>query len=286
MQQEERQSRGTTARPTRPVAVLSYHQTGRVPPRGTPVRSLVLPPWRFALQLRTLRMLGWRGLSMRDLEPYLTGEATGKVFGITLDDGYLNNHQHALPILRQLGFTATAYIVTSQIGGTNAWDHGQGAPAVPLMNADHLRDWMHAGMEIGAHTRSHVNLCKVDDATARQEIFGSKQDLESLLQTEVRSFCYPYGEHRADHAAMAAQAGFTTATAVVSSRARPGDDLMRLPRISVHLHDRLPAFMARITTDYEDWRMRQWNTQPTSRGYYALNPSTTAGQPASAASAA
>lgn len=283
MHKEERHARGTTARPARPIAVLSYHQTGRVPPRGTPVRSLVLPPWRFALQLRTMRMLGWRGLSMRDLEPYLAGEATGKVFGITLDDGYLNNHQHALPILRELGFTATAYIVSSQVGGTNAWDLGQGAPPVPLMDAGQLRDWVDAGMEIGAHTRSHANLCKCDDATAREEIFGSKHDLESLLQVEMRSFCYPYGEHRADHAAMARQAGFSTATAIVSSRARPGDDLMRLPRISVHLHDRLPAFMARITTDYEDWRMRQWNTLPTSRGYYALSPATATGQPASAA---
>ena len=270
MEKEERQARGSTARPARPVAVLSYHQTGRVPPRGTPVRSLVLPPRRFALQLRTLQLLGWRGLSMRDLEPYLNGEKSGKVFGITLDDGYLNNHQHALPILRQLGFTATAYIVSAHIGGTNAWDHPHGAPAVPLMRAEHLRAWLDAGMEIGAHTRTHANLCECDDATARDEIMGSKRDLESLLQVEVRTFSYPYGEHRAHHAAMARQAGFSTATSIVSSRARAGDDLMRLPRISVHLHDRLPSFIARVTTDYEDWRMRQWDTQPTSRGYYGL----------------
>ena len=282
MQKQERQARGTTARPARPIAVLSYHQTGRVPPRGTPVRSLVLPPWRFALQLRTMRMLGWRGLSMRDLEPYLAGEATGKVFGITLDDGYLNNHQYALPILRDLGFTATAYIVSSQIGGTNAWDLGQGAPSVPLMNAEQLRDWIDAGMEIGAHTRSHANLCKCDDATARQEILGSKQDLESLLQVEMRSFAYPYGEHRADHAAMAAQAGFTTATAVVQVDRDARQPHQVVAGACARAHDRLPAFMARVTTDYEDWRMRQWNTQPTSRGYYALHPATAAGQPASA----
>src|SRR3954468_17188001 len=91
----------------RPIAILSYHQTRRPPPRGVPVRTLVLPPWRFALQLRTLKALGWTGLSMRDLEPYLRGEKAGKVFGITLDDGYLNNFEHALPVLRDIGFTAT-----------------------------------------------------------------------------------------------------------------------------------------------------------------------------------
>ncbi|WP_235579834.1 polysaccharide deacetylase family protein [Ramlibacter sp. Leaf400] len=250
--------------------MLSYHQTATPPRRGTPVRSLVLPPWRFALQLRTLKLLGWQGLSMRDLEPYLHGEKTGKVFGITLDDGYLNNLENALPVLRELGFTATAFIVSGQVGGTNAWDHPVGAPAVPLMDVDDLRTWLDAGMEIGAHTRNHVNLCATDEVVAREEIAGSKHDLEQLLGIEVRSFCYPYGEHRAEHADMVRQAGYATATAIVSSRTRAGDDLMRLPRISVHLYDKLPSFLARVTTDYEDWRMRQWNTQPTSRGYYLL----------------
>jgi peptidoglycan/xylan/chitin deacetylase (PgdA/CDA1 family) len=255
---------------TRPVAILSYHQTDTPPSRGTPVRSLFLPPWRFALQLRLLKLMGWTGLSMRDLEPYLRGERTGKVFGITLDDGYLNNFMHALPILRSVGFTATAYIVSRQVGGTNAWDHGKGAPTAQLMSEEHLRGWHEAGMEIGAHTRNHANLNECDEATARDEIAGSKRDLERLLGIEVRSFCFPYGEHRAEHAELVRQAGYATGTTIVSSRARPGeDDLMLLPRISVHLYDKLPLMLAQVTTDFEDWRMRRPNrrTQPNSRWY-------------------
>lgn len=256
-----------TARPGRPIPILSYHQTAKPPRRGTPVRTLVLPPWRFAVQLRTLRMLGWQGLSMRELEPYLRGEKTGKVFGITLDDGYLNNFEHALPVLRELGFTATAYCVSSQVGGSNAWDHGQGAPSVPLMDVAHMRAWMAAGMEIGAHTRSHVYLRRVEPSKAWEEITGCKADLEAQIGSEVRSFCYPYGDHDASHAEMARQAGYATATTIISSRAQVGDDLMRLPRISVHLYDRLPWFLAQVTTGFEDWRMRRHPEQPTSRWY-------------------
>jgi peptidoglycan/xylan/chitin deacetylase (PgdA/CDA1 family) len=254
-------------RPARPIPILAYHQTAPVPRRGTPVRSLVVSPRRFAMQLRAMRLLGWQGLSMRDLEPYLRGEKTGKVFGITLDDGYLNNYEVALPVLRALGFTATAFIVSAHVGGTNVWDQASGAPAVPLMEADQLRAWMSSGMEIGAHTRHHVHLCELDDAAAREEIAGSKRDLERMLNTEVRSFCYPFGEHSAAHAQMVRQAGYALATSVVSSRARVGDDPLRLPRINMHLYDRLPTFLARATTDYEDWRMRRWENQPVSRGY-------------------
>lgn len=271
MDTEQRQaSREGEPRTGQPIAILSYHQTARPPRRGTPVRSLVLPPWRFALQMRMLKLLGWRGLSMRDLEPYLLGHRTGKVFGITLDDGYRNNHDHALPVLRELGFTATVYMVTAQIGGSNAWDHGKGVPRSPLMSLDQLRVWLDEGMEIGAHTRNHVNLCECDAATAQDEIEGSKHDLEQALGVAVRAFCYPYGEHRAEHAEMVRRAGYAHGTTIVSSRARPGeDDPMRLPRISVHLYDRLPLQLAQVTTDFEDWRMGRPNrrTQPNSRWY-------------------
>jgi len=242
---------------TRPIAVLSYHQTARPPRRGITARTLVLPPWRFALQMRTLKALGWTGLSMRDLAPYLRGEMVGKVFGITLDDGYLNNFENALPVLRAVGFTATAFIVSGQVGGSNVWDHAKGVPPAPLMGLPQLRAWMDAGMEVGAHTRNHVDLTTCDGATAHEEITGSKRDLEQLLGAQVRSFCYPYGEHRPEHADMARAAGFTNATTIVSTRACVGDDPMRLPRISVHLYDKLPTLVAQVTTGYEDWRRRR-----------------------------
>lgn len=273
--QHDTQEPASGQRPARrPIAILSYHQTTRPPSRGTPVRSLVLPPRRFARQLWSLRLLGWRGLSMRDLEPYLSGEKSGKVFGITLDDGYLNNYTEALPVLREVGFTATAFIVTAQIGGSNVWDHAKGAPPAPLMDAGQLRAWLAAGMDIGAHTRNHVNLCDCGAEAAREEIAGSKRELEQALGVEVRSFSYPYGEHRAEHVQMVREAGYAMGTTIVSSRARPEDDPACLPRISVHLHDRLPRLLAQVTTDYEDWRMgRPKNrAKPTSRWSQPASP--------------
>lgn len=249
-------SMSSPARPGRtPIAILSYHQTATPPKHGTPVRSLVLPPSRFARQLRALKLLGYRGLSLRDLEPYLRGEKTGKVFGITLDDGYLNNFEHALPALRECGFTATVFMVSAQVGGSNVWDHAKGVPPAPLMDVAHLKAWMAAGMEVGGHTRNHVNLLECDDATARAEISGCKADLERLLGVEIRSFCYPYGGHRAEHGEMARQAGYAMATTIVSSRVRADDDMLLLPRISIHLEDRLPVLMLQVATGFEDWRL-------------------------------
>ena len=246
----------------RPIPILSYHQTAEPPPPGAQGRSLVLAPRQFARQIRALQLLGYRGLSMRDLEPYLRGEKSGKVVGITLDDGYVNNFENALPILRAAGFTATSFAVSAQLGGTNAWDHGQGIAPSPLMDAAQMKAWIGAGMEVGAHTRNHVNLCECDEATAREEIAGCKRDLEQALGVEVRSFCYPYGQHRMEHAEMVRQAGYRTATTIVSSRARLDDDPMRLPRISVIAGEPLPRLLAQVATGFEDWRM----SRPKHRG--------------------
>jgi peptidoglycan/xylan/chitin deacetylase (PgdA/CDA1 family) len=237
-----------------PIPILCYHQTDEEPGRGAPNRELVLPPARFARQLRALDRMGWKGLSMQDLEPYLRGEKTGKVFGITLDDGYVNNLVHALPVLRELEFTATIFVVSDQVGGTNVWDGPLGISPVPLMDLAQLNAWTDAGMEVGAHTRNHVDLLTCNADLARDEIAGSKHVLEQTLGREVRSFCYPYGRHNSEHVEMARAAGYATASTCDSSRALASADLLRLPRLSVWRSTPLPLLLARVTTPLEEWR--------------------------------
>jgi len=119
------------------IPILMYHQIDVPPPSGTPLRGLVVSPGGFSRQMYLLRLLGYKGLSMRELEPYLAGKKEGKVAGITFDDGYQNNLRNALPVLKQYGFTATCYAVSSMIGGTNSWDRGLVAEQ-PLMTES---DW-------------------------------------------------------------------------------------------------------------------------------------------------
>jgi peptidoglycan/xylan/chitin deacetylase (PgdA/CDA1 family) len=237
-----------------PVPILTYHQVDATPPRGTAYRSLVVSPATFARQMGLLRLLGYRGLCMTALEPYLRGEKTGKVVGITLDDGYVNNLEHALPVLQRNGFSATCYVVSGQLGGTNLWDHAKGVAPKRLMDASQLRAWVAGGQEVGSHTRTHVDLLKVDACVARDEIAGCRRDLQDLLGTDVRHFCYPYGFHRAEHAAMVRQAGYATATTTQRARTRAADDLFELPRVPVLRTTSWPVLWLKVATQYEDKR--------------------------------
>ena len=61
------------------------------------------------------------------------------------------------------------------------------------MTWDQVRSLHRKGFEIGAHTRTHVDLGKVAAAEAREEIFGARLELERQLAARVDLFAYPYG---------------------------------------------------------------------------------------------
>ena len=236
-----------------PIPILMYHQIDAPPLRGTPLRGLIVAPSSFAWQMRMLRLFGYRGLSMRDLEPYLIGDKQGKVVGITFDDGYQNNVQHALPILIKNDFTATCYGVSSMIGGSNIWDRGLVAEK-PLMSLADWRTWHNAGMDIGSHTRTHAKLTELPPDLAREQVSRSKNELEQAVGCEVRHFCYPYGWYGPEHREMARQAGYVTATTTQRGRVHPGDDPYTLRRIMVARATNPIQFAAKIMTRYEDKR--------------------------------
>ncbi len=239
---------------THPIPILTYHQIDAAPARGAPFRSLYVSPKAFARQMALLAGLGYRGLSMAALLPYLKGEKTGKVVGITFDDGYLNNLVHAAPVLQRHGFGATCYFVSQRLGGTNDWDAALGVVQTPLMNASQLREWAAAGQDVGAHSRNHVRLGALPAATAREEIAASKAELEQLGGTAVRHFCYPFGEYSTEHVAMVREAGFDTATTTQRGRANAGNDLLQLPRAPVLRATTRPGLWLKLATAYEDRR--------------------------------
>lgn len=235
------------------IPILMYHQIDTPPARGTPLRGLIVAPSSFAWQMHLLRLLGYRGLSMRDLEPYLSGDKQGKVVGITFDDGFQNNLHHALPVLQKHGFTATCYGVSAQIGGTNTWDAGKVA-SKPLMTRSDWQAWHHAGMDVGSHTRTHANLPELTDDAAREEIAASKQELERAVGCEVRHFCYPYGKYTPAHVRMASEVGYASATTTHRGRVQPGADPYTLRRIMVARATNPLLFTAKIISRYEDRR--------------------------------
>ncbi|MGB6241985.1 MAG: polysaccharide deacetylase family protein [Castellaniella sp.] len=245
------------------IPILMYHQIGEPNPRGTPYRGLTVHPGDFRRQMVWLRRLGYRGLSMAQLMPYLRGEKQGKVFGLTFDDGYQNVLDHAVPILEDCGFHATNYFVVRQLGGSNVWDRPEGVPASALMDARGLKDWAAAGHEVGSHTLNHPVLPRLSPELALNEIRDSRDALEQMAGAQVKAFCYPYGHFTPALAACVREAGYDSATTTAGGLARRTDDLFALPRIAVMRSTLLLRFLQKCLTSLED-RKRQRRDQEAS----------------------
>ena len=236
------------------VPILMYHQIGEPPARGTPYRSLIVHPAAFRRQMRWLRRFGYRGLSMRDILPYVRGEKRGRVVGLTFDDGYRNVYRNAMPILLENGFTATNYFVVNQLGGGNAWDYDKGIAHSDLMSTEEMRDWARNGMEAGSHTLDHPYLPKLADAEAREQVAASRDALQQLLGESVTAFCYPYGGEDARLRGMVRAAGYTNATLTAGGLARPEDDPFGLPRVTVARSTHIFRFLQKCLTRLEERR--------------------------------
>ncbi len=236
------------------IPILMYHQIDKPAPRGTRFRGLTVHPKSFARQMRWMYRLGYRGLSMRDLTPYLKGEKTGKVFGVTFDDGFRNVYVNALPVLTELGFTSTNYLVVNQFDGGNVWDADNNIPFSPLMTIAEAKAWSKAGQEIGSHTLDHVDLPQVSLEEARQQITLSRHILSDTVEQEVTAFCYPYGHFAPEHTEMVVQAGYENATTTRRGLAGPHDKPFILPRVGVWRTTHLLRFFQKCLTGHEDRR--------------------------------
>jgi peptidoglycan/xylan/chitin deacetylase (PgdA/CDA1 family) len=244
----------------RTIPILMYHQVDAPPPKGSPMRGLVVAPRTFWWHMATLWLLGYRGLSMTQLEPYLRGDRRGKVFGITFDDGYENNLRLALPILKRFGFSSTCYVVAGAVGQENYWDAAQGIAQVPLMNAAQLQQWVDGGQEVGSHTLTHAKLSALPPQQQQHEISDSKSVLEAMVKQAhgVRHFCYPYGMYDATSVGAVQDAAYATATTTARGRVAVSASLhtplrpLELPRVLVSRSTTFLHLLLKCFTRYED----------------------------------
>ncbi len=236
------------------IPILMYHQIDLPAARGTQFRSLTVHPASFRRQMRWMHRLGYQGLSMRDLMPYLRGEQTGRVFGITFDDGFRNVFEHALPVLSEAGFTATNYFVANQLGGSNVWDVAKGMPVSALMSLPQMRQWALAGQEVGSHGMDHLHLSRLTPEHARHQMTDSRQTLAQLVDQDVTAYCYPYGDFKPEHVRMAQDAGYTNATTTERGLARAEDDFYQLHRVGIWNRTHLLRFFQKCLTQHEERR--------------------------------
>lgn len=206
------------------VPVLAYHKIAPQPPRAR-ARGLYVNPKRFAQQIGGLQAAGFDCVGLDGLH------GPPSAFAITIDGGFECTLEHALPVLEHLGLTATLFVASACIGGWNDWEIAHGEEPRRLLDEAQIRDWLAAGQRLGSLGLTCTDLTRLPRTSVREELRGSRAELEDRFGLEVEELSYPFGAHDEVVCDLAAECGYRRAVTLSPRAAVPGDDPLRLPRL-------------------------------------------------------
>ncbi|MFL5803106.1 MAG: polysaccharide deacetylase family protein [Roseiflexaceae bacterium] len=208
------------------VPILMYHHIA-VPANPKDVRNsrLAVPPGQLDEQLAYLQRAGYTTITLDDLTAALERGAAlpAKPVILTFDDGYEDFYSSAYPLLQRYSDKATIYIISGRVGklGYMTWGELHELAASPLIT-------------VGAHTRTHPQLATKKPDRVRDELAGSKADLESQLHLIVLHLAYPSGSYDKQTLELAGACGYKTAVTVHYGVRERADKLLELPRVFVN----------------------------------------------------
>jgi len=214
------------------IPILVYHAVLPLE-RGARVRGTVALD-AFREQIGWLARRGYTALSLDRAAGILAGTAppVRRSVVITFDDGYRCVHEHALPVLREAGFTATLFVVTDVVGGRSEWYVAKGGRAFLHADWAELERAAADGFTIGSHTARHRRLTDLPPAELDEELTSSGEAIRRRLG-RCEHFAYPYGGWSEAVAARVLAAGYRTACTTEPGKNRAGQPLTALRRQGV-----------------------------------------------------
>ena len=114
---------------------------------------------------------------------------------LTFDDAFVSFGDVAAPLLADHGMPSTLFVVADAVGKTNRWPErpDRGVPELPLLGWDALGRLHAQGVEIGGHSRTHVNLARLTNDRVQDEVIGGAERIKTELGHTPAVFAYPYG---------------------------------------------------------------------------------------------
>jgi peptidoglycan/xylan/chitin deacetylase (PgdA/CDA1 family) len=253
--------RMSRVRPKTVVPVLGYHSISNERRDGTLRWSV--SPGDFDEQMALIRERKRSPLTVSEYAAVLRGLARlpPRPVLITFDDGFADLADTALPLLRRHGLTATAYVITSLVGGAPSRGN------YPTLDWEQLGELRAHGVEIGSHSQSHLALDCLRRTELPQEIAVSKQVLEDGLRVLVSSFAYPYGYHSEPVRRAVRAAGYSSACGVKNALSHEGDDVFAIARVLIERGTGTAAIDALL--DGDGWPLAWHGEHLRTRGWRA-----------------
>jgi peptidoglycan/xylan/chitin deacetylase (PgdA/CDA1 family) len=231
------------------ASFLCYHSIA-----GEGPRFLTVAPDLFERQLDQLVRLGIDTGGLEDLEDAAAGRLSRPTVFLTFDDGFLDNYETALPLLRERGMRAFVFVVPPLVddGGPLAWpevaeDQRRHPATMRSVDWAMLEEMREGGFEVGSHTLSHPHLADLDPERLRDELSDSRARIVERLGG-CETLAYPFGSWSRAVASAAGECGYRFAFTLPTSSGQRRADPLSIPRINVDYRDTESRFAAKLGT--------------------------------------
>ncbi len=222
------------------VPVLMYHHIGDYPARADKVRrDLTVSVKDFTEQIQYLKDAGFHTITTTELYDYVLGKfiLPPKPVIITLDDGYKDAFENAVPILVNAGMRGVFAVITQ---------YPVGYP--DYANWDLIKASFDQGMEIIPHTQNHIDLKnkKYSYDAKKQELQGSVKDIQEHLNFTPTTLVFPYGNYDQISLDILKEIGIKIAFTTKGGLFSKDTDLLTEPRVRVHGQETIERFASSL----------------------------------------
>jgi len=132
---------------------------------------------------------------------------------LTFDDAFENLLTNVIPVINELHFPVSIFVVTGCRGIRPSWPGDVGYQHDEhelLMDSEQIKQLSRNSLvTIGTHTQSHPRLAEIDRSRVEAELRDSKKALELLINGEVVNLAFPHGSYNKEVSDIARACGLT-----------------------------------------------------------------------------
>ena len=167
----------------------------------------------FNRQMDFLKRFGYHVISVKELDEIRAGRraSRGREIVITFDDGHESFKRNALAVLENYRHPVMLFLISESVKrGLNG-----------SMQIEDIKELLrHDWISIGSHSRTHPFLSQMTEEQIKDELEGSKKDLEEMTGAPIDYFAYPLGDMDARVERAAELAGYHMAFTTAYKRLR------------------------------------------------------------------
>lgn len=203
----------------------------------------------FNEQMEYLKKNGYSTISTADLEGYLNRRVNipARTVVLTIDDGNISSRIYAYPKLKELGFKADQFIITSRTPSQPATFNHKTLNFLSKQEMEATKDVFN----YHAHTHNLHNLTNKNQSyvVAKSRDFVKKDlMLNRSLLNNTTYIAYPFGQFNNDTFKIMRETGFTLAYTTKPGYATLGSDKLQIPRMGIEPNISLRQFANTVAT--------------------------------------